>query len=201
MYQRVIKPILDFFTATLMFLILLPIILIVAVFLMISLGGNPFFLQSRPGKNERLFRIIKFRTMNNNRDEEGELLPDHERLTGVGRFIRTTSLDEIPQLLNVMTGKMSLVGPRPLLPEYLPLYNEEQKKRHFIKPGITGWAQVKGRNSISWKEKLDLDVWYFEHQSFWLDIKTLFLTVYKVFKRDGINAEGQVTTERFNGTN
>ncbi|KAA3623833.1 MAG: sugar transferase [Flavobacterium sp.] len=201
MYRQVIKPLLDILSATLMFLILLPVFLLVTVLLALSLGGNPFFFQRRPGKNERIFTILKFRTMNNQRDQYGELLADEKRLTPLGRLIRTTSLDEIPQLLNVMIGDMSLVGPRPLLPEYLSLYSEEQRKRHSVKPGITGWAQVKGRNAISWKTKLNLDIWYCENISFLLDMKILFLTVVKVFKREGINADGQVTTEPFNGTN
>ncbi|AVI51804.1 lipid carrier--UDP-N-acetylgalactosaminyltransferase [Pukyongia salina] len=199
MYRQVIKPLLDVLTATLMFLILSPVFLLVMVFLTLSLGGNPFFFQRRPGKNERIFTILKFRTMNNERDEQGELLPDELRLTRVGRFIRTTSLDEIPQLLNVMIGNMSLVGPRPLLPEYLTLYSEEQKKRHSVKPGITGWAQVNGRNALTWKDKLALDVWYANHISFVLDIQILLKTVIKVFKREGITAEGQSTTSRFKG--
>lgn len=199
MYRQVIKPLLDILTATLMFLILLPVFLIVTIFLALSLGGNPMFVQTRPGKNERLFTIIKFRTMNNDRGDDGELLPDEQRLTAMGRFIRTTSLDEIPQLLNVMKGNMSLVGPRPLLPEYLSLYNEEQKKRHNVRPGITGWSQVNGRNAISWNEKLALDVWYVEHISFMLDIRILAKTMIKVFKREGITAEGQSTTTRFKG--
>lgn len=199
MYRQVIKPLLDVLTATLMFLILSPVFLLVMVFLTLSLGGNPFFFQRRPGKNERIFTILKFRTMNNERDEQGELLPDELRLTRVGRFIRTTSLDEIPQLLNVMIGNMSLVGPRPLLPEYLTLYSEEQKKRHSVKPGITGWAQVNGRNALTWKDKLALDVWYANHISFVLDIQILLKTVIKVFKREGITAEGQSTTSRYKG--
>ena len=199
MYRQVIKPLLDILSATLMFLILLPVFLLVTVLLALSLGGNPFFFQRRPGKNERIFTILKFRTMNNQRDQYGELLADEKRLTPLGRLIRTTSLDEIPQLLNVMKGNMSLVGPRPLLPEYLSLYNEEQKKRHNVRPGITGWSQVNGRNVISWNEKLALDVWYVEHISFMLDIRILAKTIIKVFKREGITAEGQSTTTRFKG--
>jgi lipopolysaccharide/colanic/teichoic acid biosynthesis glycosyltransferase len=161
--------------------------------------GTPFFFQTRPGKNEKLFKIIKFKTMTDARDAKGELLPDKERITWIGNIIRKTSLDEIPQLLNVIKGDMALVGPRPLLPEYLPLYDEEQKKRHLVKPGITGWAQVNGRNAISWKEKFKYDVWYVENQSFLLDVKILFLTVKKVFKSEGISAANSVTMEKFRG--
>lgn len=201
MYQQVIKPVLDILTATLMFLILLPVFILVAIFLAISLAGDPFFKQLRPGKNERLFTIIKFRTMNNKRNEQGELLADDQRLTTVGRFVRTTSLDEIPQLLNVMMGEMSLVGPRPLLPEYLQLYNEDQKKRHVVKPGITGYAQVNGRNALSWEKKFEHDIFYVEHVSFKLDMMILLKTIKKVFVREGITQEGQSTTTRFKGTN
>jgi lipopolysaccharide/colanic/teichoic acid biosynthesis glycosyltransferase len=171
------------------------------IMLVLSLhnGGNPFFVQKRPGKNDRIFRIIKFKTMNNTKNDAGELLPDVERLTGVGKWIRATSLDEIPQLINVLIGDMSLVGPRPLLPEYLSLYSEEQKKRHLVKPGITGWAQVNGRNAISWEEKLRLDVWYVNHISFLWDIKIIFKTAKKVFKREGIQAANEATTTRFKG--
>ncbi|MBT8263248.1 MAG: sugar transferase [Bacteroidia bacterium] len=201
MYQQVIKPVLDILTATLMFLILLPVFILVTIFLAISLAGDPFFKQLRPGKNERLFTIIKFRTMNNKRNEQGELLADDQRLTTVGRFVRTTSLDEIPQLLNVMMGEMSLVGPRPLLPEYLQLYNEDQKKRHVVKPGITGYAQVNGRNALSWEKKFEHDIFYVEHVSFKLDMMILLKTIKKVFVREGITQEGQSTTTRFKGTN
>ena len=160
---------------------------------------NLFFYQLRPGKGERIFKIIKFKTMNDRRDANGELLPDAERLTKIGAFVRKTSLDEIPQLLNVLKGDMSVIGPRPLLPQYLPLYNETQKRRHEVKPGITGWAQVNGRNAISWERKFELDVWYVDHLSFVLDLKILLLTVKKVFIREGISQEGQATMEAFRG--
>ena len=162
-------------------------------------GAGAFFFQERPGKNEKIFRVIKFKTMNDKRDESGSLLPDAERLTRVGRFVRSTSLDEIPQLLNVIKGDMSLIGPRPLLVQYLPLYNEEQKRRHEVRPGITGWAQVNGRNAISWQQKFEYDVWYVDHVSFILDLKILYKTIQKVFKRDGINSDTSVTMDEFKG--
>jgi len=167
--------------------------------LAIANNGKPFFFQKRPGKNERIFSIIKFKTMNDKKDAQGNLLSDAERLTGVGKFVRKTSLDEIPQLINVLKGDMSLIGPRPLLPEYLPLYNQEQKRRHQVKPGITGWAQVNGRNAISWEDKFRLDVEYVNQQSLILDIKILFLTIKKVFFSEGINQEGQATATKFEG--
>lgn len=199
MYRSITKPLLDFLSAAVLLLLLSPILIVVTIALTIANNGKPFFFQKRPGKNERIFSIIKFKTMNDKKDTEGNLLPDAERLTTVGKFVRKTSLDEIPQLINVLKGNMSLVGPRPLLPQYLPLYNEEQRKRHNVKPGITGWAQVNGRNAISWQQKFALDVWYVKHQSFVLDLKILFLTVKKVFVSEGINTEGQATTERFKG--
>lgn len=199
MYKTLIKPLLDFTAALVGLLLFSPIFLVVTVALFFANEGKPFFLQQRPGKNERIFSIIKFKTMNDRRDAHGNLLPDAERLTTVGKFVRKTSLDEIPQLINVLKGDMSMVGPRPLLPEYLPLYNEAQKKRHQVKPGITGWAQVNGRNTISWEKKFEYDVWYVAHQSFGLDVKILFLTVKKVFISEGISTEGQATTERFKG--
>jgi undecaprenyl phosphate N,N'-diacetylbacillosamine 1-phosphate transferase len=162
--------------------------------------GKVWFTQMRPGKNGKLFLLIKFKTMSDARDDRGELLPDEERLHGVGKFIRKTSLDEIPQLINVLKGDMSIVGPRPLLVEYLPLYSEEQRSRHDVKPGITGWAQVNGRNTISWEQKFAYDVWYVKHQSFWLDMKILVLTVLKVFKAEGISSATSVTMEKFSGT-
>jgi len=167
--------------------------------LSIANTGKPFFIQARPGKHGRIFHIIKFKTMNDKTDSQGNLLPDAKRLTVVGKLVRKTSLDEIPQLINVLKGDMSLIGPRPLLPEYLPLYNQEQKRRHEVKPGITGWAQVNGRNAISWEDKFKFDVAYVEKQSFTLDLKILFLTVKKVFISEGINTEGQATTTYFKG--
>lgn len=199
MYQNIIKPFLDTLCAFLGLVILSPIFLGVWAGLSIANNGKPFFYQRRPGKGERIFTILKFRTMNDRRDTAGKLLPDAQRLTAVGSFVRKTSLDELPQLLNVLKGDMSFVGPRPLLPEYLPLYNETQRKRHNVKPGITGWAQVNGRNAISWEQKFEYDVWYVEHQSFGLDLRILFKTVKKVFKSEGIAQEGQVTAEAFKG--
>jgi len=182
-----------------MLLLLSPVLLVVTIALAIANNGKPFFIQPRPGKHGRIFNIIKFKTMTDTKDTAGNLLTDEKRLTTIGKFVRKTSLDELPQLINVVKGEMSFVGPRPLLPEYLPLYNEEQKKRHHVKPGITGWAQVNGRNAISWEQKFALDVWYVANQSFVLDVKILFLTVKKVFISEGINTEGQATTERFRG--
>ncbi|MFX1616128.1 sugar transferase [Riemerella anatipestifer] len=199
MYKNFFKRVIDFSLALIGFILLLPVFLIVMVLLTIANQGKPFFFQKRPGKNERIFSIIKFKTMNDKKDTNGNLLPDAERLTVVGKFVRKTSLDEIPQLLNVIKGDMSLVGPRPLLPQYLPLYNEEQKKRHNVRPGITGWAQVNGRNAISWQQKFEYDVWYVRNLSLSLDIKVLFLTVKKVFVSEGISQEGQATIEPFKG--
>lgn len=175
--------------------------LLLVVLLALNNSGTPFFVQRRPGKHGKIFKIIKFKTMNDRRDPEGNLLPDSERLTPIGAFVRKTSLDEIPQLLNVIKGDMSLIGPRPLLPRYLDLYNDFQRRRNEVKPGITGWAQVNGRNSISWEKKFELDVWYVDHLSFLLDMKILLLTVKKVFISEGINEEGQATAQAFNGNN
>lgn len=163
------------------------------------MGSPIFFTQTRPGKDGKSFTFYKFRTMIDQKDEEGNLLPDKDRLTSFGSFLRKTSLDELPSLFNVITGDMSLVGPRPLLVQYLPLYNDFQKRRHEVKPGITGWAQVNGRNALSWPKKFELDVWYVDNKSFWLDLKILFLTMYKVFKREGISAEGEATMAPFTG--
>ena len=199
MYKTVFKRVFDFIAALLGLVLLSPIFFIVTIGLYFANQGKPFFFQSRPGKNGVIFKIIKFKTMNDKKDKAGNLLSDGERLTKIGTFVRKTSLDEIPQLFNVIKGDMSLIGPRPLLPEYLPLYNEVQKRRHEVRPGITGWAQVNGRNAISWDQKFEYDVWYVEHISFALDIKIFFLTLKKVFIREGINMEGQVTTEVFKG--
>lgn len=201
MYKDFIKRIIDFSTALLGFLFLSPIFLVVMIGLSIANRGKPFFFQKRPGKNEKIFKIIKFKTMNDKKDLEGNLLSDAERLTAMGSFVRKTSLDEIPQLLNVIKGDMSLIGPRPLLVQYLPLYDEEQKKRHRVRPGITGWAQVNGRNAISWEKKFEFDVWYVENLSFLLDVKIIFQTLKKVFIREGISQEGQATMEVFKGNN
>jgi lipopolysaccharide/colanic/teichoic acid biosynthesis glycosyltransferase len=189
------------FAFILLIVALIPIFIIIILLYFKHGASEVFFMQYRPGRNEKIFRLIKFKTMNNKCDASGNILPDAERLTSIGRFIRKTSLDELPQLINVLKGDMSLVGPRPLLVEYLPLYNEQQKRRHEVKPGITGWAQVNGRNAISWQEKFDLDVWYVDHCSFGLDMKILWLTIVKVFKREGINQAGQATVEKFNGHN
>lgn len=176
-----------------------PIFLMVAFGLFFANRGKPFFFQKRPGKNGRIFSIVKFKTMNDKKDAGGNLLPDADRLTPVGSFVRKTSLDEIPQLLNVLKGDMSLIGPRPLLVEYLPLYNERQKRRHEVRPGITGWAQVNGRNAISWEQKFEYDVYYVDNLSLTLDLKIIYLTILKVFKSEGINSEGSATMEKFTG--
>ena len=178
-----------------------PIIIFLSVGLFFVNKGNPFYLQIRPGKNEKLFSIIKFKTMNDKKNSDGVFKSDSERLTSIGRFVRKTSLDEIPQLINVLKGDMSLIGPRPLLSEYLPLYNEAQKKRHNIRPGITGWAQVNGRNAISWEKKFELDVWYVNNQSMFLDLKIVLLTIKKVMISEGISQKGKATSESFNGFN
>ncbi|WP_396217637.1 sugar transferase [Flavobacterium sp.] len=201
MYRTVYKLFIDSFVSFLIIIIAFPILFIVTILLIIVNDGKPFFFQSRPGKNEQLFKIIKFKTMNDKKDVAGNLLPDTQRLTKVGNFVRKTSLDELPQLLNVLKGEMSIIGPRPLLPEYLPLYNNKQKSRHQVKPGITGWAQVNGRNTISWQQKFEYDVWYVENISFLLDCKIIFLTIKKVLKREGINMKGQATTVAFLGDN
>ncbi len=199
MYKNYVKRILDFIAALVGVLVLSPIILVVTMFLYFANEGKPFFTQQRPGMNGKIFKIIKFKTMNDKKDENGQLLSDAKRLTGIGKFVRKTSLDEIPQLLNVIKGDMSIVGPRPLLTHYLHLYSDFQNRRHEVKPGITGWAQVNGRNAISWDKKFELDVWYVDHISFVLDIKILFKTVLKVIKSDGINAADAATIEPFNG--
>ena len=199
MYKTFFKRILDFILALLGFVLLSPVFVFVMICLFFANQGKPFFFQIRPGKNEQLFKIIKFKTMNDKKDDEGNLLADNKRLTRIGAFVRKTSLDEIPQLLNVLKGDMSLIGPRPLLVEYLSLYNSFQKQRHLVRPGITGWAQINGRNAISWTQKFEYDVWYVEHCSLFLDLKILFLTVKKVFVREGISQEGQATMEVFKG--
>ena len=199
MYKFLFKPLIDFCLSFLGILLLLPLFLIVALLLLISNKSKVFFYQKRPGKNGKIFSVIKFKTMNERKDQQGALLPDAERFTGIGKFLRKTSLDEIPQLLNVIKGDMSLVGPRPLLVEYLPLYNAMQVRRHEVLPGITGWAQVNGRNAISWEKKFEYDVWYVDHISLLTDIKILFLTIQKVIKREGINSGALVTMEKFSG--
>lgn len=201
-YQNGVKRIIDILLSLVGLLLSSPVLLLVILFL--YLANRPagiFFLQARPGRHGKIFKVIKFKTMNDNRDLSGNLLPDEVRLTKIGRFIRSTSLDELPQLINVLKGDMSLIGPRPLLVQYLPLYSKEQARRHDVRPGITGWAQVNGRNTIGWNEKFELDVWYVNHVSFWLDVKILFLTLKKVFKREGINQDGSATMPAFNGNN
>jgi len=198
-YKKWIKPIVELSAVLLILIITSPIFLLCVILLFVSNRGKVFFIQERVGKNERIFRIIKFKTMNDSKDREGNLLSDDERLTVVGSFIRKLSLDELPQIINVLKGEMSLVGPRPLLIEYLPLYNAEQRKRHWVKPGITGWAQINGRNSISWAEKFKLDIWYVNNLSFGLDIKILCLTIFKVFSSVGISPVTSVTMEKFTG--
>ena len=201
MYNIIIKRILDIVSALLLISVLSPIFFLVFLILFYSNSGRVFFKQERPGLNEKIFMLRKFKTMNDRKDPEGKLLPDSMRLTKMGKFIRSTSLDELPQLFNVLMGDMSLVGPRPLLIKYLPLYSIEQMRRHEVRPGITGWAQVNGRNAISWKKKFELDVWYVDNQSFVLDLKVLLLTLQKVFQRKGITSANSVTTEPFNGEN
>ncbi|HIB38467.1 sugar transferase [Mesonia sp.] len=199
-YKNSIKVFFDVFTAVVLLLLFSPLILITYLVLSISFGGSPIFYQLRPGKNEKVFKIIKFKTMNDRRDENGLLLPDEIRLTKIGSLIRKTSIDELPQLLNVLKGDMSIVGPRPLLVKYLDLYNENQKKRHLVKPGITGLAQVNGRNNISWEKKLELDVFYVRNQSFFLDLTILFKTLQKVIQSKDINKKGEATTSSFKGS-
>ncbi|MGV6945622.1 sugar transferase [Sphingobacterium kyonggiense] len=198
-YKQFLKRLMDIIVSLCVLLVLLPIFLFVLLSLLFANSGKPFFFQHRPGLNGQIFKIIKFKTMNDKRDSEGNLLPDKDRLTAIGSFVRKTSLDEIPQLLNVIKGDMSLIGPRPLLVQYLPLYNDFQKRRHEVRPGITGWAQVNGRNAISWDQKFAYDVWYVDHISFALDVKIFFMTIKKVFVREGISQDGQATMEVFKG--
>ncbi len=195
------KRVFDFLVALCAILTLLPVIIIVALLIRFKLGSPILFTQDRPGLNGKVFKMMKFRTMLDGKDKQGNLLPDDERMTPFGAFLRSTSLDELPGLFNVLKGDMSLVGPRPLLVQYLPLYNAEQARRHNVRPGITGWAQVNGRNAISWEQKFKLDVWYVDNQSLLLDFKILLLTVKKVFVREGISADGHVTIEPFKGSN
>ncbi len=199
LYVRYFKRLIDVLAALMILLITGPLLLLVTLGLCMANAGKPFFFQARPGKNENIFKIIKFKTMNDKRDAQGNLLPDADRLTSIGAFVRKTSLDELPQLINVLKGDMSLIGPRPLLPQYLPLYNAEQKRRHEVRPGITGWAQVNGRNAISWQQKFEYDVWYVDHLSFATDIKVFLMTFKKVFKSEGVSQEGQATMEVFKG--
>lgn len=201
MYKTFPKRMIDVFISTIALITLSPVFIFVLIGLFFANNGKPFFYQLRPGKNGKIFKIIKFKTMNEKKDQNGNLLPDSARLTSIGSFIRKTSLDELPQLINVVKGDMSLIGPRPLLVHYLPIYDEHQARRHEVRPGITGWAQVNGRNAISWTKKFELDVWYIDHLSFSLDVKIFFLTIKKVFIKEGISKEGQATTEAFNGFN
>lgn len=194
-----IKRFLDFVVALMVLIAISPIFIAITILLFIANNGYPFYFQKRPGKGEKIFTICKFKSMNDKKDKTGKLLPDADRITKVGAFVRKTSLDEIPQLLNVVKGDMSFVGPRPLMVSYLELYNDIQKKRHLVKPGVTGWAQVNGRNAISWNQKFEFDVWYVENQSFLLDFKILLLTVKKVFKTEGISAQDNATMPRFTG--
>lgn len=200
MYKKYFKRFLDFSAAILGLFLLSPIFIVVTFGLFFANQGKPFFFQTRPGKNEKLFQIVKFKTMNDKKDAAGNLLSDAERLTVIGSFVRKTSLDEIPQLFNVLKGDMSIIGPRPLLVEYLSLYNETQKRRHHVKPGITGWAQINGRNAICWEDKFTLDLYYVENQSFLLDLNIIFLTFKKVFVSEGISQQGQATTTKFEGS-
>ncbi|MEQ2912310.1 sugar transferase [Butyricimonas faecihominis] len=202
MYRGCFKRCLDFLIVFCVLFVIWPILVVIALGLhFVNKGADAFFTQERPGRGGKIFKVIKFKSMTDKRDLMGNLLPDEERLTKIGKFIRTTSLDELPQLINVLKGDMSLIGPRPLLPQYLPLYSTEQGRRHDVRPGITGWAQVNGRNDVSWGKKFELDVWYVDHLSFWLDMKIIFLTIWKVLKRDGVSKEGMATTEPFNGYN
>lgn len=202
MYNHFFKRIIDFAIAFLALLVIWPILLIIAVWLhFANKGAGAFFLQERPGKEAKIFKVIKFKTMTDERDCHGKLLPDKERLTKIGKRVRSLSLDELPQLINILKGDMSLIGPRPLLPKYLPLYSKEQLRRHAVRPGITGWAQIHGRNDISFTKRFELDVWYVDHLTFGLDMRIFFLTIKKVFQREGISAQGQATKETFDGTN
>ena len=202
MYKHFFKRVIDFTIALVALLIISPILLVVTIWLhFANKGAGAFFFQERPGLHGKIFKVIKFKTMTDERDAEGNLLPDAARLTKVGKFVRSTSIDELPQLVNVLKGDMALIGPRPLLVQYLPLYSPKQARRHDVRPGISGWAQCHGRNAISWTEKFKLDVWYVDHCSLWTDLQVIFITIKKVLVRDGISAEGQATMEAFNGHN
>lgn len=199
MYKKFFKRFFDIIVGIIGVIVFFPFFVIVFVALTINNRGTPFFYQSRPGLHGKIFKIIKFKTMTNQKDQRGNLLPDEKRLTRVGAFVRKTSLDELPQILNLLKGDMSIIGPRPLLVEYLPLYNERQQKRHLVKPGISGWAQINGRNAISWEQKFEYDVWYVENLSFWLDTKIFFMTFGKVFQSKGISANNTITMTKFTG--
>lgn len=202
MYKNFFKRFLDFWISLIVLILISPILLVITIWLhFANKGAGAFFFQERPGKNSKIFKVIKFKTMTDERDADGYLLPDEQRLTKVGKFVRSTSIDELPQLINVLKGDMALIGPRPLLPQYLPLYSPEQARRHEVRPGISGWAQCHGRNAISWTEKFKLDVWYVDHVSLMTDLKVIWITIMKVIKRADINEAGQATMEAFNGHN
>lgn len=202
MYKHFFKRLIDFIIVFCVLAVIWPILLVITLWLhFANKGTGAFFMQERPGKGGKVFKVIKFKTMTDERDADGNLLPDADRLTNVGHFVRSTSIDELPQLISVLKGDMALIGPRPLLVQYLPLYSKEQARRHDVRPGITGWAQVNGRNAIGWTKKFELDVWYVDHCSFLLDVKIIFLTIKKVFVREGISQEGQATMEFFTGNN
>jgi len=202
MYRLYVKRFLDFWMSLIVLIIVSPILLVVTIWLhFANKGAGAFFFQKRPGKNSKIFKVIKFKTMTDERDADGNLLPDEVRLTKVGRFVRSTSIDELPQLINVLKGDMSLIGPRPLLVQYLPLYSKEQMRRHEVRPGISGWAQCHGRNQISWTEKFKLDVWYVDHLSFITDLQVIMITIKKVLFREDINSDNDATMEDFDGTN
>ena len=202
MYKHGLKRVIDFILVFVVLAVIWPVLLLIAIWLhFANKGAGAFFTQERPGKNGKIFRVIKFKSMTDERDAEGKLLPDAKRLTHVGKFVRVTSIDELPQLINVLKGDMALIGPRPLLLQYLPLYSKEQARRHEVRPGITGWAQVNGRNAISWSKKFKLDVWYVDHCSFLLDLKIVFMTIRKVFIREGISSDTSATMEVFTGNN
>lgn len=202
MYKHFLKRVIDFFISLIALLLIGWFLVIVATWLhFANKGAGAFFTQDRPGKDGKIFKVIKFKTMTDERDEKGELLPDEDRLTKVGSFVRSTSIDELPQLINVLKGDMALIGPRPLLPEYLPLYSKEQARRHEVRPGISGWAQCHGRNAISWTEKFKLDVWYVDHCTLWTDIQIIFITIKSVLLRKDINSKTAATMEAFNGNN
>jgi len=201
MYSKIIKPLSDFLISLIGLIIISPLLILITILLALANNGKPFFFQKRPGKSGEIFNIVKFKTMTDAKDNQGNLLPDSSRLTTIGKIVRKTSIDEIPQLFNVLIGDMSIIGPRPLLPEYLELYTVRQNKRHDVKPGITGWAQINGRNAISWTQKFEYDVWYVENMCLSLDLKILFRTVKKVLVSEGVNTENMATTEAFNGKN
>lgn len=201
MYKNFFKRLIDLWLSLSGFIILSPVFVLLVLLLALANQGNPFFTQTRPGRFCKPFKVIKFKTMNDKRDTGGTLLPDEERLTSIGKLVRKSSLDEIPQLINVIKGDMSLIGPRPLLMEYIPLYSAAESRRHEVRPGITGWAQVNGRNTISWKQKFQYDIEYVDNISLWLDVKIIFITVLKIFKAEGISGRGVATAEKFNGTN